>query len=184
MISNSPGTVADITNETYRALAFSIWSIGPMNGPVTGPLIGGFAAEYLGWRWTNWLVLIFSGVAWGMCACIKETYAPIILQKKAAKRRKETGDDRWWSRYDQNSTGKQTWSACSAAPLIPNLSHRDPQSQPIETICPHLHRAYLMVLGCLHCSTCRIVFSTKCCCPQAMHEPHFWQKWLRPTVSG
>jgi MFS family permease len=106
MISNSPGTVADITVETYRALAFSIWSIGPMNGPVTGPLIGGFAAEYLGWRWTNWLVLIFSAVGWIMCACIKETYAPIILQKKAAKMRKETGDDRWWSRYDQNSTGK------------------------------------------------------------------------------
>lgn len=104
MISNSPGTVADITTETYRALAFSIWSIGPMNGPVTGPLIGGFAAEYLGWRWTNWLVMIFSGVAWGMCACIKETYAPKILQRKAAKKRKETGDDRYWSRYDQNAT--------------------------------------------------------------------------------
>jgi MFS family permease len=100
MISNSPGTVADITNETYRALAFSIWSIGPMNGPVTGPLIGGFAAEYLGWRWTNWLVMILSGVGWIMCASIKETYAPVILQRKAAKMRKETGDDRWWCRYD------------------------------------------------------------------------------------
>ncbi len=108
MISNSPGTVADITNETYRALAFSIWSLGPMNGPVTGPIIGGFAAEYLGWRWTNWLVLIFSAIGWIMCSCIKETYAPIILQKKAAKRRKETGDDRWWSRYDQNLTGKHS----------------------------------------------------------------------------
>ena len=32
MISNSPGTVADIVTEHYRALAFSIWSIGPMNG--------------------------------------------------------------------------------------------------------------------------------------------------------
>jgi MFS family permease len=99
MISNSPGTVADMTNEHYRALAFSIWSIGPMNGPVTGPLIGGFAAQYLGWRWTNWLVIIFSGVAWFMCATMKETYAPAILQKKAARMRKETGDDRWWCRY-------------------------------------------------------------------------------------
>jgi hypothetical protein len=45
MISNAPGTVNDIVTENYRALAFSIWSIGPMNGPVTGPLIGGFAAE-------------------------------------------------------------------------------------------------------------------------------------------
>lgn len=36
MISNAPGTVNDIVTENYRALAFSIWSIGPMNGPVTG----------------------------------------------------------------------------------------------------------------------------------------------------
>lgn len=101
MIANSPGTVADIVTEHYRALAFSIWSLGPMNGPVTGPIIGGFVAQYLGWRWTNWIVLILSGLGWILCASIKETYAPVILQKKAAKRRKETGDDRWWCRYDQ-----------------------------------------------------------------------------------
>lgn len=32
MIANAPGTVADIVNDEYRAFAFSIWSIGPMNG--------------------------------------------------------------------------------------------------------------------------------------------------------
>jgi hypothetical protein len=32
MISNAPGTVNDISDEEHRALAFSIWSIGPMNG--------------------------------------------------------------------------------------------------------------------------------------------------------
>jgi hypothetical protein len=42
MISNAPGTVSDIVSDDYRALAFSIWSIGPMNGPVVGPLVGGF----------------------------------------------------------------------------------------------------------------------------------------------
>lgn len=31
MISNAPGTVNDVVVEKYRALAFSIWSIGPMN---------------------------------------------------------------------------------------------------------------------------------------------------------
>jgi len=110
MISNSPGTVADITTEQYRALAFSIWSIGPMNGPVTGPLIGGFAAQYLGWRWTNWLVLIFGGTAWIMCALIKETYTPALLKKKAAQLRKETGDDRWWCRYDQKLSSKSEFT--------------------------------------------------------------------------
>ena len=34
MIANAPGTISDITNDEYRALAFSIWSIGPLNGPV------------------------------------------------------------------------------------------------------------------------------------------------------
>jgi len=53
MIANAPGTVNDIVDEQYRALAFSIWSIGPMSGPVTGPIAGGFAAQYLGWRWTG-----------------------------------------------------------------------------------------------------------------------------------
>ena len=32
LISNSPGTVADVADDEYRALAFSIWSIGPMQG--------------------------------------------------------------------------------------------------------------------------------------------------------
>lgn len=32
MIGNSPGTVNDIVLEEHRAMAFSIWSIGPMNG--------------------------------------------------------------------------------------------------------------------------------------------------------
>lgn len=69
MISNAPGTVSDIVSDEYRALAFSIWSIGPMNGPVIGPLIGGFVFQYMGWRWTNWVVMIGSGVSWFMVFC-------------------------------------------------------------------------------------------------------------------
>jgi MFS family permease len=106
MIANAPGTVNDIVDEQYRALAFSIWSIGPMSGPVTGPIAGGFAAQYLGWRWTNWLVMILSGLGWIMCSLAKETYAPVLLQRKAAKIREETGDDRWWCRYDQRLSSK------------------------------------------------------------------------------
>lgn len=100
-ISNAPGSVNDIIIEKYRGLAFSVWSIGPMNGPVFGPVIGGFTFQYLGWRWTNWIVMILSGVSLFMVAFVKETYAPAILRKRAARRRQETGDERWWSRYDE-----------------------------------------------------------------------------------
>ncbi|KAG4417068.1 hypothetical protein IFR04_009774 [Cadophora malorum] len=124
MIANAPGSVSDIVTENYRALAFSIWSIGPMNGPVTGPLIGGFAAEYLGWRWTNWLVMILSGAGWFFCSAMQETYAPVILQRKAAKMRKETGDDRWWCRYDQKSSLFEMLKVNLSRPFI--LSFTEP----------------------------------------------------------
>ncbi|KAK3714466.1 hypothetical protein LTR37_007772 [Vermiconidia calcicola] len=101
MISNAPGTVNDIVDEEHRALAFSIWSIGPMNGPVIGPVVGGFVFQYLGWRWTNWVVIIGASVAWVTTSLIKETYPPAILRKRAAKRRKESDDERWYSRYDE-----------------------------------------------------------------------------------
>ncbi|KAF2399401.1 MFS multidrug transporter [Trichodelitschia bisporula] len=106
MISNAPGTVSDIVPEEHRALAFSIWSLGPMNGPVVGPLVGGFVFQYMGWRWTNWVVMICAGVVFIMMCLMKETYAPAILRQRAAKRRKETGDPRWWSRYDEK---KKLW---------------------------------------------------------------------------
>ncbi|KAF2998204.1 hypothetical protein E8E13_004813 [Curvularia kusanoi] len=104
MISNAPGTVSDIVSDDYRALAFSIWSLGPMNGPVIGPLVGGFVYQALGWRWTNWVVMIGSGTSWFMVFLIPETYAPAILRAKSAKKRKQTDDPRWHSRYDDKKS--------------------------------------------------------------------------------
>ena len=101
LISNAPGSVNDMVSEQYRALAFSFWSLGPMNGPTIGPLLGGFVYQYAGWRWTNWLVVILGAVAWGMMALIPETYGPAILRRRAHRKRQSTGDGRWWSRYDE-----------------------------------------------------------------------------------
>ncbi|KAK6953699.1 hypothetical protein Daesc_006004 [Daldinia eschscholtzii] len=101
MIANSPGTVVDISTEETRALFMSLYSTAPLNGPVLGPVIGGYVFQYLGWRWDNWLVLILAGVGIVLMFFTRETYAPIILQKRAAKKRKETDDERWWCRYDQ-----------------------------------------------------------------------------------
>lgn len=100
-LTNGSGTVNDITSPRHLALAFGFYSIGPINGPVLGPIIGNFAYQYLGWRWTIWLVLIFAGAGLGLLCLCKETYGPAILRKLAADRRKETGDDRWWSTYDE-----------------------------------------------------------------------------------
>ena len=99
-IANAPGTIGDIVSDEYRALVFSIWSIGPMNGPVFGPIIGGFVTQYTNWRWANWLIMIWGGIAFLLMSSIRETYAPALLQQKAKKLRKSTGENRHWSRYD------------------------------------------------------------------------------------
>jgi len=99
-IANAPGTIGDIVSDDHRALVFSIWSIGPMNGPVFGPIIGGFVTQYVDWRWATWLILIWGAVAFILMASIQETYAPALLQAKAKKLRKMHDNTRYWSRYD------------------------------------------------------------------------------------
>lgn len=51
-----------------------------------------------------WIALILSGVAFGFAVILKETYAPSLLKRKAARLRKETDDSRWWCRYEQKSS--------------------------------------------------------------------------------
>jgi multidrug resistance protein len=122
MIANSPGTLADIVDDEYRALAFSIWSIGPMQGPNLGPIIGGFVFEYLGWRWTNWVVVIWAGVSFALLFMVKETYAPKLLRSKAQKVRKETGDSRFWSRYDERKSFQEILKLNMARPFVMMVS--------------------------------------------------------------
>jgi multidrug resistance protein len=141
MISNAPGTVSDIVSDDYRALAFSIWSIGPMNGPVVGPLVGGFVYQALGWRWTNWVVMIGSGTSWFMVFLIKETYAPAILRAKSAKKRKETDDERWFSRYDDK---KLFW------PLLRENLYRPLSMAVSEPICIFWDVYIALVYGVLY----------------------------------
>lgn len=101
MISNAPGTVVDVSNPDYLARGMCLYCMAPLNGPVTGPIIGGFVFQYLGWRWADWIVLLMAGVAIALMLTVKETYAPKILQRKAARMRKQTDDSRYWCQYDQ-----------------------------------------------------------------------------------
>lgn len=60
-----------------------------------GPLVGGYLSDALGWRWLYWIQLILSGFAYVLITfTVPETYAPAILARRAAKLRKETGDDK------------------------------------------------------------------------------------------
>jgi MFS family permease len=54
-------------------------------------VISGFLSP-LGWKWAFWVTLIYAGVSCIPVLLLPETYAPVLLRRRAAKLRKETGD--------------------------------------------------------------------------------------------
>lgn len=85
-----PGVLADLWPPEQRGKAFGLYTAGPLLGPAIGPIIGGFIAEYSTWRWVFWSISIYTGVAQvvGLFA-LQETYAPVLLARKAARVEKE-----------------------------------------------------------------------------------------------
>lgn len=77
-------------------------SIAPFAGPALGPIVGGFIyVSGTDWRWLFWVCTIFSGVCFLLTALtLPETFAPMIMKKKAKRIRKETGDNRYMAPAD------------------------------------------------------------------------------------
>ncbi|KAK0385398.1 hypothetical protein NLU13_7874 [Sarocladium strictum] len=88
------GTIADLMPPEERGGAVGLFMSGALLGPVLGPVAGGFIVADLGWRWTFWVILIIGGITTLFSfAFMRETYEPILLHRKAAKLRKDTGND-------------------------------------------------------------------------------------------
>lgn len=90
------GSISDLWNPLERTLTFPIFANAAFSGPILAPVVGGFVAQYLNWRWVDWVTLIVSGAV--LIAIIlfqPETYAPILLKWKATHLRRVTGDNRY-----------------------------------------------------------------------------------------
>ncbi|KAF4219420.1 hypothetical protein CNMCM8980_003148 [Aspergillus fumigatiaffinis] len=62
-------------------------------GPALGPMIGGFLGMNAGWRWVQGLLAASLGLAWiVMALSVPETYAPVLLRKRAKALSTITGD--------------------------------------------------------------------------------------------
>ncbi|OLN98046.1 putative transporter C1529.01-like protein 8 [Colletotrichum chlorophyti] len=99
------GTIADMHKADERGKAMALFSLGPLLGPVIGPVAGGFLTQYSGWRWTFWTIFILAG-AFSLLSVVfmRETFEPVILERKAAVLRKQTGNGRLRARTDKNIT--------------------------------------------------------------------------------
>ncbi|OTB00225.1 hypothetical protein M426DRAFT_242737 [Hypoxylon sp. CI-4A] len=91
-LTNAGGVIADCFQPAERGLALTVFSLVPFLGPVLGPIVGGFVAESVGWRWVMGITSILTGSGLIMCTLsLPETYAPVLLRRRAARLSKETG---------------------------------------------------------------------------------------------
>jgi hypothetical protein len=78
--------MADMYGAADRGKSLAIVTLLPYLGPALGPLVGGVVTQYIHWSWIFWIMSIVdtAGLLLGLIV-IRETYAPVLLRRKAAR---------------------------------------------------------------------------------------------------
>ncbi|KAH6981653.1 major facilitator superfamily domain-containing protein [Ilyonectria sp. MPI-CAGE-AT-0026] len=99
------GVISDCWSPEERGKAVGIYSLGPMFGPVVGPVAAGFIAERRTWRWVFWSTSIAAGIIQvAGLLWLRETYAPILLWRKRQRLVKETGNQKLHTGQDSTKS--------------------------------------------------------------------------------
>ncbi|KAI0703412.1 MFS polyamine transporter [Cytidiella melzeri] len=89
-LSIGGGVLGDCWRPEERGTAVALYSLAPLLGPVIGPVAGAWIAEKSTWRWVFWSTSIVDGGIQVLGVLfLQETFAPLLLERKAAKLRKE-----------------------------------------------------------------------------------------------
>lgn len=81
-------SLADMHAET-RGLAIALFAFCPYSGPVLGGVVNGFISVHTQrFDLMVWVSMAFAGVTWVAMALIPETYAPVILRRRAKRLRR------------------------------------------------------------------------------------------------
>ncbi|KAH3666889.1 hypothetical protein OGAPHI_003339 [Ogataea philodendri] len=119
-LANVGGSISDLFPTSTRGKAIAYFAAAPYGGPVIGPLVAGFITRYSGRiELVFWVNFAFSGLMWIAASLIPETYAPVILKRKAKKLRKETGNPKIMT--EQEAVGlslKELIQTCLYRPLM------------------------------------------------------------------
>lgn len=147
VLATGGATVGDIwriEGGFMNGLAF--WGLGAYGGPTLGPLIAGFAAQNLGWRWTIWPLFCLNGFVWILLFfTFPETNSETILSRRAAQLRKLTGNNMYCSR------GEIKDRQFSMSMLLVETLYRPMELTITEPVllCSNIYIAYLY--GILYC---------------------------------
>jgi MFS family permease len=85
VLSVGAGTNADLFPPKNRASATTLFLLAPFLGTAIGPVVGGFATQHKGWRWTQWSMLFIGVATYLLSLTMQETYKKTILEKRAKR---------------------------------------------------------------------------------------------------
>ncbi|KAL2810556.1 major facilitator superfamily domain-containing protein [Aspergillus granulosus] len=92
------GMLAEVWSVETRAIAIGLSATSMNLGSSVGPIAGAFVLDRYGWRWIGWVTLL-AYVSVGLLTpfTVWESSRKRILELRAAKIRKETGDNRYYA---------------------------------------------------------------------------------------
>jgi multidrug resistance protein len=116
----APSSVGDLLVKEKRGGGVALMGLAYNLGPAISPTAGSYLNAAKGWRWVFYLTAILGviGTVLNM-VCLSETYEPVLLQRKAARLRKETGNNDLRARSDvETQTSKlEAFRAAMVMPL-------------------------------------------------------------------
>ncbi|KAA1478673.1 MFS polyamine transporter [Dentipellis sp. KUC8613] len=84
-LSIGGGVIGDLFHPQQRGQAIAIYTLAPLVGPTVAPVAGAWIAERSTWRWVFWATTIADACVQAMgLLFLKETYGPVLLERKAA----------------------------------------------------------------------------------------------------
>ncbi|TBU32694.1 MFS polyamine transporter [Dichomitus squalens] len=88
-LSIGGGLIGDVWKAEERGQAIAVYSLAPLLGPVIGPTCGAWIAQRSTWRWVFWSTTIVDAFIQVLgLFFLQETFAPVLLERKANKIRK------------------------------------------------------------------------------------------------
>lgn len=94
-LATGGASIGDMYTPAKRTYGIAVWGIGAVSGPTLGPVVGGWAAEFKGWKWPIWELMWLSGGCLAMLIFfLPETSSTNILYRRARRLRKLTGNDK------------------------------------------------------------------------------------------
>ncbi|KAK0634823.1 major facilitator superfamily domain-containing protein [Bombardia bombarda] len=84
------GIYADIYGDPRtRGRSMGMFLAATLFGPLFAPIVSGYCAPTIGWRWVFWIGLIYAGATIVPLLFLPETYGPVLLLRRAKRMRKQ-----------------------------------------------------------------------------------------------